>query len=114
MPRLDTRLCMLLSVITLVVADLIEEEEGASADETEHCSANNWNEKKFPSKRRDDLVSSLQVLGDYQGLLAPPQTVVPAANQAAARAMLFVSGINVGSAYFECINMKDMPINCCK
>ncbi|XVF64981.1 hypothetical protein PTKIN_Ptkin09bG0210200 [Pterospermum kingtungense] len=111
-PRLDTRLCMLLSIITLVVADLIEEEEGASADETEYYSTDHWNEKKFPRKCRDDLVSSLQVLGDYQGLLAPPQSVVSAANQAAARAMLFVSGINVGSAYFECINMKDMPINC--
>ncbi|OMO55076.1 hypothetical protein CCACVL1_27407 [Corchorus capsularis] len=111
-PRLDTRLCMLLSITTLVVADLIEEEEGAPIDETEYGSTNHWKGKKLPRKRRDDLVSSLQVLGDYQGLLAPPQSVVSAANQAAARAMLFVSGINVGSAYFECINMKDMPMNC--
>ena len=106
---------MLLSIITLVVADLIEEEEeGAAVDETEYGSTNHWKENKFPRKRHDDLVSSLQVLSDYQGLLAPPQSVVSAANQAAARAMLFVSGINVGTAYFECINMKDMPINCCK
>ncbi|XP_007034585.2 PREDICTED: mediator of RNA polymerase II transcription subunit 33A [Theobroma cacao] len=111
-PRLDTRLCMLLSIITLVVAELIEEEEGAPTDEMECGSTNHWKEKKCRRKCRDDLVSSLQVLGDYQGLLAPPQSVVSAANQAAARAMLFVSGINVGSAYFECINMKDMPINC--
>ncbi|XWS13569.1 hypothetical protein CRYUN_Cryun36dG0048300 [Craigia yunnanensis] len=113
-PRLDTRLCMLLSIITLVISDLIEEEkeESASVDETEYGSTNRWKEKKFPTKRRDDLVSSLQVLSDYQGLLAPPKSVVSAANQAAARAMLFVSGINVGSAYFECVNMKDMPINC--
>ncbi|XVF28935.1 hypothetical protein REPUB_Repub15cG0075700 [Reevesia pubescens] len=111
-PRLDTRLCMLLCITTLVVADLIEEEEGAPIDETEYGSTNHWKEKKFPRKCRDDLVSSLQVLGDYQGLLAPPQSVVSAANQAAAKAMLFVSGINVGNAYFECINMKDMPISC--
>ncbi|XVE81519.1 hypothetical protein DITRI_Ditri15bG0071000 [Diplodiscus trichospermus] len=112
-PRLDTRLCMLLSIIILVVADLIEEkEEGASVEETEYGSTNHWKEKKIPRKCHDDLVSSLQVLGDYQGLLAPPQSVVSAANHAAARAMLFVSGLNVGSAYFECINMKDMPINC--
>ncbi|XP_022722791.1 mediator of RNA polymerase II transcription subunit 33A isoform X2 [Durio zibethinus] len=115
-PRLDTRLCMLLSIIILVAADLIEEEEEeeeeGAFDETEYGFTNHWKEKNFARNRRENLVSSLQVLGDYQGLLAPPQYVVSVANQAAARAMLFVSGINVGSTYFECINMKDMPINC--
>lgn len=114
MPRLDPRLCMLFSIITLLIADLIDEEESAPNDETECGFTNHWKEKKVSGKCRNDLVSSLQVLGDYQGLLTPPQSVVSAANQAAAKAMLFVSGIDVGSAYFECINMKDMPINCCK
>ncbi|KAL5849677.1 hypothetical protein ACOSQ4_007690 [Xanthoceras sorbifolium] len=112
MPRLDPRLCMLFSITTLVISDLIGEEESAPIDETECGSTNHQIEKKIPGKRRNDLVSSLQVLGDYQGLLTPPRSVVSAANQAAAKAMLFVSGINVGSAYFECINMKDMPVNC--
>lgn len=114
MPRLDPRLCILFSVTTLVIADLIDEEESATIDEAECGSTNHWKEKRVPGNRRNDLVSSLQVLGDYQGLLTPPQSVISAANQAAAKAMLFVSGISVGSAYFECINMKDMPINCCK
>lgn len=114
MPRLDTRLCILLSITPLVVADLIEEEESAPVDETECSSTNHWKDKKDSGKRRNDLVSSIQMLGDYQGLLTPPQSVVEAANQAAAKAMFFVSGINVGSAYFECISVKDMPINCCK
>ncbi|KAJ0091930.1 hypothetical protein Patl1_25470 [Pistacia atlantica] len=112
MPRLDPRLCILLSITPLVIADLIDEEEAAPIDETECGSTNHWKENKGPGERRNDLVSSLQVLGDYQGLLTPPQSVVSAANQAAAKAMLFLSGISVGSAYFECINMKDMPINC--
>ncbi|KAK4855558.1 hypothetical protein QYF36_008483 [Acer negundo] len=112
MPRLDPRLCMLFSITTLVIADLIDEEESAPIDETECGSTNHQNDKGVPGKRRSDLVSSLQVLGDYQGLLTPPRSVVSAANQAAAKAMLFVSGINVGTAYFECINMKDMPVNC--
>ncbi|KAL9410500.1 hypothetical protein AB3S75_044293 [Citrus x aurantiifolia] len=112
MPRLDPRLCMLFSITTLLIADLIDEEESAPNDETECGFTYHWKEKKVPGKRRNDLVSSLQVLGDYQGLLTPPQSVVSAANQAAAKAMLFVSGIDVGSAYFECINMKDMPVNC--
>ncbi|GMY27543.1 mediator of RNA polymerase II transcription subunit 33A [Fagus crenata] len=112
MPRLDTRLCILLSITTLVVADLIEEEESAPVDETECGSTNHWKERKVTWTRRNDLVSSLQILGDYQGLLTPTQSIVSAANQAAAKAMLFVSGITVGSAYFECISVKDMPINC--
>lgn len=112
MPGLDTRLCLLLSIIPLVIANLIEEEENASIDEACCGSTNHWKEKRILGKRRNDLISSLQELGDYQGLLTPPQSAVTAANQAAARAMLFVSGISVGSAYFDCINMKDMPINC--
>lgn len=105
---------MLLSIIALVVADLIEEEESAPIDETECGSTNHWKEKDVPGMRRINLVSSLQMLGDYHGLLTPPQSVTSAANQAAAKAMFFVSGIGVGSAYFECINVKDMPINFCK
>ncbi|XP_021607457.1 mediator of RNA polymerase II transcription subunit 33A isoform X3 [Manihot esculenta] len=109
-PRLDTRLCILLSIIPLVVADLIEEEENVPINESEWGSTNHWKEKNV-KKRHNALVSSLQLLGDYQSLLIPPQSVVSAANQAAAKAMLFISGINVGSTYFECINMN-MPINC--
>lgn len=97
-----------------MVADLIEEEESAPIDETECGSTNHWKEKEVPGTCRINLISSLQMLGDYQGLLTPPQSVISAANQAAAKAMFFVSGIGVGSAYFECISVKDMPINCCK
>ncbi|KAG5236083.1 hypothetical protein OIU76_010903 [Salix suchowensis] len=111
-PRLDACLCILLSITTLVVADLIDEEENARIDESVCGSTNHWKEKKLSGKRRNDLVSSLQLLGDYQTLLSPPHSAVSAANLAAAKAMLFVSGIDVGSAYYECINMKDMPINC--
>ncbi|KAG6764833.1 hypothetical protein POTOM_032321 [Populus tomentosa] len=112
-PRLDARLCILLSITTLVVADLIAEDENMPIDESECGSTNHWKENKLSGKRRIDLVSSLQLLGDYQTLLSPPQSVVSAANQAVAKAMLFVSGINVGSTYSECISMKDLPINCC-
>lgn len=116
MPHLDTRLCMLLCIIPLVVGDLIEEEEeeGIAVDEEENGPFDCWKGKKVPGKCRNDLVSSLQVLGDYQSLLAPPQSVVVAANQAAAKAILFVSGITVGSAYFDCLNMTEMPVDCCK
>ncbi|OIV91936.1 hypothetical protein TanjilG_25417 [Lupinus angustifolius] len=117
MPHLDTRLCMLLCIIPLVVADLIEEEEEEErrqVDETETDSdpTNNWKEKKVPGKCRNNLVTSLQVLGDYHSLLTPPQSVVAAANQAAAKAMLFVSGFTIGNAYFDCLSMTEIPIDC--
>ncbi|KAM1829096.1 hypothetical protein ACFX1X_022308 [Malus domestica] len=114
-PRLDTRLCMLLSITTLVVADLIEEEEITPTNKNECGSINGWKEKEVPRQRRNDLVSSLQTLGDYQGLLTPPQCVVSAANQAAAKAMLFLSGVTVGSAYFDCVtgNMRHLIVESC-
>ncbi|XP_059457962.1 mediator of RNA polymerase II transcription subunit 33A-like [Corylus avellana] len=112
MPRLDSRLCLLLSIATLVVADLIEEEESATFDETEYGSSNPWEEKRVPGKCRIDLVFSLQMLADYKGLLIPPESIVSAANQAAAKAMFFISGIDDGNAYLECISVKDTPTNC--
>lgn len=113
MPHLDTRLCMLLCITPLVVANLIEEEEPIPIDEKDSVT-DHWKEKRVPGKCRNDLVSSLQVLGDYQSLLTPPQSVITAANQAAAKAMLFISGITVGSAYFDCLAMTEMPVDCCK
>ncbi|XP_071742043.1 mediator of RNA polymerase II transcription subunit 33A-like [Rutidosis leptorrhynchoides] len=107
MPRVDTRMCMLLSVTTLVVSDLVEEEES-----TPQNNVNCQTTESSKEKRRMELVSSLQSLGDYQSLLTPPQSIVPAANQAAAKAMMLISGINIGSsAYFDLVNMKDMAIN---
>ncbi|XP_057546589.1 mediator of RNA polymerase II transcription subunit 33A-like [Amaranthus tricolor] len=109
-PRLDSRLCVLLSITTLVLVDLIDEEENP-LDVSEICPSNNWRgDDAFT--RRKDLVSSLQILGDYQSLLTPPQSVVSAANMAAAKAMMFVSGIDVTGGFFECINVKDLPIHC--
>ncbi|PIN11817.1 hypothetical protein CDL12_15571 [Handroanthus impetiginosus] len=108
-PRLDTRLSMLLSITTLVVADLVEEEESVITNELEYGLASKRN---VPGKRRMALIFSLQNIHDYQSLLTPPQSVIPAANQAAAKAMMFISGINVSSTYFECISTMDMPINC--
>ncbi|XP_047982654.1 mediator of RNA polymerase II transcription subunit 33A-like [Salvia hispanica] len=107
-PRLDTRLSMLLSITTLIVADLVGEEESAAMDEIGYGFGA---EHHVPGKRRKDLIFSLQNLQDYQSLLTPPQSVILSANQAAAKAMLFVSGINA-SAYFECISTMDMPVNC--
>ncbi|KAK1318763.1 Mediator of RNA polymerase II transcription subunit 33A [Acorus calamus] len=111
-PRLQSRLCFLLSITTLSIADIIEEEEAAQIDESRSNITGQWKEKSLPVKRRNDLVSSLQVLGNFEGLLAPPQPIISVANQAAAKAMMFVSGVTVGSGSFESINVSDMKMNC--
>ncbi|KAL7105128.1 hypothetical protein ACP275_07G025200 [Erythranthe tilingii] len=108
-PRLDTRLSMLLSITTLVVADLVEEEESVAVDEFEYGLEI---KHRISGKRRMDLIFSLQNLHEYQSLLTPPQSVISAANQAASKAMMFISGINVGTAYFDSISTMDMPIDC--
>lgn len=71
-------------------------------------------ERQFSGKRRRDLVSSLNQLGDYEGLLAPPPYVVSLANQAAAKAMMFLSGITTWSGYLDGVNLNDLHVNCCK
>uniref|UniRef100_A0A6N2MAC1 Mediator of RNA polymerase II transcription subunit 33A n=1 Tax=Salix viminalis TaxID=40686 RepID=A0A6N2MAC1_SALVM len=96
MPRLDTSLSMLLSITTLVVTNLIEEEESAWIDETQQSPVNQRKEKQ--GKCQKGLITSLQLLGDYEGLLTPPQSVSSVANQAAAKATMFISGLTVRSA----------------
>ncbi|XP_065861189.1 mediator of RNA polymerase II transcription subunit 33B [Euphorbia lathyris] len=111
-PRIDTCLCMLLSITTLVVANIIEEEEGELIDETEKNPTSPMKEKQSPGKCHQGLITALHFLGEYDGLLTPPQSVSSVANQAAAKAMLFISGVNSGNGCYESISMNDMPINC--
>ncbi|XP_016647568.1 PREDICTED: mediator of RNA polymerase II transcription subunit 33A [Prunus mume] len=113
MPHLDSRLCMLLSVTPLVVAGLIEEDESGQVDKKEHSFVSHWRKQKVTGKSRDDLVSSLQMLGNFIGLLAPPRSAVSAANQAAVKAMFFISGAKVESAYLDYISTKDISSDFC-
>ncbi|XP_017418682.1 mediator of RNA polymerase II transcription subunit 33B [Vigna angularis] len=104
-PRLDTCMCMLLSITTLVVTCIIEEEEGQLIEEAEHSpTTSKGTEKPALGKCRGELITSLQLLGDYESLLTPPQPVLVEANQAAAKAILFLSGNPVGSGYMEYTN----------
>ncbi|XP_075641479.1 mediator of RNA polymerase II transcription subunit 33B [Castanea sativa] len=111
-PRLDTCLCMLLSVTTLAVANIIEEEECELIDESEHSPTNQRIEKQPQGKRCKELVTSLQLLSDYDGLLTPPQYAVSVANQAAAKAIMFISNLSVNNGHYECVSVTDMPMNC--
>ncbi|KAG6571443.1 Mediator of RNA polymerase II transcription subunit 33A [Cucurbita argyrosperma subsp. argyrosperma] len=111
-PRLDTCLCMLLSITTLAVTIIIEEEEGELKEEDECSPSKSRDEKQSSGKRRQGLITSLQMLGEYESLLTPPQSVIVVANQAAAKAVMFISGVAVGNEYYDCVSMNDTPINC--
>ncbi|XP_031400886.1 mediator of RNA polymerase II transcription subunit 33B-like isoform X2 [Punica granatum] len=111
-PLLDTCLCMLLSITTLAIANIIDEEESLLIEEAEQAVTYQRKDKQGRGNRRKDLISSLQQLGVYEGLLAPPQSVSCVANQAAAKAILYISGLTAGNGYIECLSMNDMPMNC--
>ncbi|XP_024528036.1 mediator of RNA polymerase II transcription subunit 33A [Selaginella moellendorffii] len=85
-PHVDSRLCMLLSIVPLASAAVIEEEENSQQYNVSRVDDNERG-------RRAGFVSSLQVLGQFEGLLCPPPIAVPAANQAAMKASAFVAGI---------------------
>uniref|UniRef100_A0A0D9WWS8 Mediator of RNA polymerase II transcription subunit 33A n=1 Tax=Leersia perrieri TaxID=77586 RepID=A0A0D9WWS8_9ORYZ len=101
-PHLDTRLCMLLSITTLAIADIIEESDSELDS--------NRKEKSVSDDLRKELMLSLQTLGDYESLLVPPPCIIMAANQAASKAAMFVSEINISSGYME--NVNDRTTNC--
>ncbi|KAG9154144.1 hypothetical protein Leryth_000609 [Lithospermum erythrorhizon] len=111
-PRLDTCLCLLLSITTLATLNLIEDDESSLLNEIDTNPFAQKSEKQTVGKRCQDLISSLQQLDDYDGLLTPPLPVSSVANQAAAKAMMSLSGVTVGSGYFDGVSLNDMPVNC--
>ncbi|CAA0828129.1 Mediator of RNA polymerase II transcription subunit 33A [Striga hermonthica] len=111
-PRTDTCLCLLLSITTLAVVNIVEEEDIMLSGEAEQSSIGPRKHTDFVGKRREDLVSSLQQLADFETLLTPPQVVSPLANQAALKAMMFLSGVSVGSGLLNGMSLNDMPPNC--
>ena len=113
-PRLDTCMCILLSITTNVVANIIEEEEGELIQEAECGPTNQGKNQQVLGKRRGELITCLQLLGDFQCLLTPPQAVLMQANQAAAKAIKLVSGNPVGSGHSKSSSMDDLPMNCCE
>ena len=76
---------MLLALIPLSVAAILKEESEMFGAE---------GSKILP--RRQGLISSLQDLIQYSGLLVPPSSVVNAANSAASKAAIFKSNYNAG------------------
>ncbi|MED6181148.1 hypothetical protein PIB30_016904 [Stylosanthes scabra] len=111
-PRLHTCMCMLLSIITLVVAHIIDEEESELIEEAECSPVNIRKEKPALGKCRGELVTSLQLLGDYQFLLTPPHSFLLEANQAAAKAIIFLSGNSDDCEILKYMRIDDLPTKC--
>ena len=59
MPRLDTCFFMLLFISTLVVANIVVEEECQLIDESEGSPTNQWIEKQVLGKHGKEFVISL-------------------------------------------------------
>ncbi|XP_047322944.1 mediator of RNA polymerase II transcription subunit 33A-like [Impatiens glandulifera] len=76
-PHLESRLCILLSITPLAIALVLKDDAVQCCQESDHTS------------RKNGLVSSLQILGQYTDLLCPPTSIVNAANSAASKATNF-------------------------
>ncbi|KAI3526782.1 hypothetical protein L1887_06045 [Cichorium endivia] len=105
-PRIDTCLCLLLCTTTLAIVSIVDEEESSLIEEDMHLQSGS----QVFGKCRKSLVSSLQQLGDYEGLLSPPPSVTSLANQAATKAIMFFSGLGIGSGYLDSVSLNDMPL----
>lgn len=98
-PHLETRLCVLLSIVPLAIACILEDEIKLSScslqGATPSCFVETGCESRMVEKicasKKLGLISSLQLLGNFSGLLCPPASVTNAANRAAKRAASFVS-----------------------
>jgi hypothetical protein len=108
-PHLDTRLCMLLSITTLAVANIIEE-TNSLYNESELNS--HVKENEAAGNLHKELMLSLQTLGDYESLLVPPPCIIPAADQAATKAAMFISGLNISNGYAENVNRMNYGMSC--
>eukprot|EP00253_Pinus_taeda_P001346 PITA_01346 len=112
-PHLDTRLSILLSITPLAVMKIIEEEERILQSEGNIALGDFATMSKLDKvrkglgTRRAASVSSLKILGQFEVLLVPPQSVVSAANQAAAKAANLVSGLDSRNASFDGLSSND-------
>jgi len=90
-PHLVARLCVLLCIVPLAIANVLR-------DDTEHnfssvqvsMESECTHEIKSDDSMKLELISSVQVLGHFSGLLCPPTLVIDAANQAARKAASFI------------------------
>ncbi|KAF8397078.1 hypothetical protein HHK36_015985 [Tetracentron sinense] len=108
-PHLDARLCVLLSIAPLAIARVVEDKgemyssslRGGSTSGNLDTGFEHETNGRDHACRRHGLISSLQVLGQFSGLLCPPASVVIAATNAAAKAASFISNSKNGNVGFS-------------
>lgn len=115
-PHLDARLCVLLSITPLAVVRVVDEDgemssaRGVGTPGNVSTTYNHAVDGKGYASRRHGLVASLQILGQFNGLLLPPASVVVAANNAATKAATFISSFKNGNDSFKGAALGDNSV----
>lgn len=97
-PHLEARLSVLLSIVPLAIVNVLEDDtkfyrpscRTATVSGFVATAYGHGVDVKDQTARKHGLISSLQVLGQFSGLLCPPASVVSAANSAARKAAGFI------------------------
>ncbi|OAY41668.1 hypothetical protein MANES_09G120300v8 [Manihot esculenta] len=118
-PHLESRLCILLTIVPLAIANILEDEARFSSSSVQGAGKSGGMESTLEhqvegngqTSRKHELILSLQVLGDFSGLLCPPSSVIGAANSAALVAASFISNSNNTKSGLVDANRTDPSIN---
>ncbi|XP_031387475.1 mediator of RNA polymerase II transcription subunit 33A-like isoform X2 [Punica granatum] len=98
-PHLEARLCVLLSIVPLAIANILKDDVIVNSSPPQDAKPLTEMELKYGhgvngkirTPKRDDLILALQSLGQFSSLLCPPESVLDAANRAAAKAADVIS-----------------------
>ncbi|XP_004305061.1 PREDICTED: mediator of RNA polymerase II transcription subunit 33B-like [Fragaria vesca subsp. vesca] len=100
-PHLESRLCVLLSIVPLAIANVLEDEANLNSSSLKDTASRNVENgdghemnSKASTSRKHGLISSLKILGNFSGLLCPPSSVSDSANSAATKAARFIHNSN--------------------
>ncbi|KAJ8898839.1 hypothetical protein K2173_008148 [Erythroxylum novogranatense] len=117
-PHLESRLTILLTIVPLAIASVLEDDAKphSSSSQGGRCKpgenvCKHQVDRKGQASKKLGLVSSLQVLGQFHGLLCPPMSVIDAANVAVAKAAIFVSNANNGKDGVGNSSYSDISVN---
>ncbi|KAL3753268.1 hypothetical protein ACJRO7_000634 [Eucalyptus globulus] len=119
-PHLETRLCILLCIVPLAIPGVLMDDIDLSYTSSCDLSASilsdtghgHMIDEKVHELRRNGFISSLQLLGQFSGLLYPPELVQDSANSAAAKAAVFTSKQMNGSDSIS-VGDHDVLVKCC-
>ncbi|KAG2404470.1 Mediator of RNA polymerase II transcription subunit 33A REF4-related 1 protein [Vigna angularis] len=90
-PHLVARLCVLLCIVPLAIANVLRDASEHNLSSLQASMESEYtHETKSDDSVKRELMSSVQVLGHFSGLLCPPTLVIDAANQAARKAASFI------------------------